>query len=175
MLTKNFYNYMMARASKMTVTNGLLLPDGTVQNAGYYSSISSEVLLDIIDTLKKPSNTTITTNGVFIGTGVTPATAADSGLESYLMSGFSMANPSAPAISAETDHVSISATYSITNTGDTALAISEIGLFGNVYTGSGPSTTVVLLDRTVLEEPITINPGISKMLTYTIRFNYPKE
>lgn len=170
MLTKNFYAHMMSRATHSVVPSVLVAYDGTVCDAGYYQQLTNETTfheLNIVRTSAKGS-------GVTIGAGTTPATADDYKLESIITSGFSFTYPNSAALSTDESGVSYSASYGITNTEDTPLVISEIGLTGYVFSGTDSSQRkYVLLDRTVLEEPITINRGETKQLTYTIRMNYP--
>ena len=169
MLTKNFYNYMLSKMAKRTITNGLVTTSGAVCDAVFGANTTSDNMLNYIFHLVATQNT----QGVTIGNGTTPATADDYKLESINDTGFSVVTPSGAAITKDDDGVSIFATYAITNTGTEALVISEIGLTGRLYVSS--STDSALLDRTVLDTPITINPGEAKNLTYTIRLNYPTE
>ena len=60
-----------------------------------------------------------------------------------------------------------SAVLTITNNNATDITIGEVGI---VYQGSN---TAALLERTVLDSPITIPAGGVSQITYTIRMNYP--
>lgn len=171
MLTKNFYNYMFTKVVKEDIKGALVAYDGTTHDAYFPSSNSYDLILNYLYKLNtSPTNSA----GVVIGTGVTPATPDDYKLESLITSGFSTNNQSAATVSKDATGVSVSASYWITNTGTTPLVISEIGAVGTVHSRSDANVhDCALLDRTVLETPITINPGESKQVTYTIRFNYP--
>jgi hypothetical protein len=175
MLTKNFYNWAMATLTNKTIVNGYVGIDGTTYNADRTSSVPKDLwegMRTIYTSALKPG----TGNGASaaqIGTGVTPATADDYRLESIITSGISVATPSAVTVTKENDFVAVYATYTVTNTGTTSLAVSEIGLFSTGRQGN--EALIVLMDRTVLESPIVINPGEAKPITYTIRFNYPTE
>ena len=171
MLTKNFFNFVMAQTALSTVNGNAMVDYTGAAFASNFNTTSNCTGLKSIATLAASAIST-SNPGVRIGNGVTPPTVDDYNLESMITSGFTCTNPSAPAISLENDGVSISATYGITNTGTTAMTISEIGLFGKI---TNSNITVFLLERTVLESPITINPGETKQVTYTIRFNYPTE
>ena len=59
----------------------------------------------------------------------------------------------------------ITALYTITNTGTEDITIKELGM---IYT-NGP----VMYERTVLDSPVTIPVGGIGQVTYTIRLNYP--
>lgn len=62
--------------------------------------------------------------------------------------------------------------YTITNSSATDITIAEVGLWGYInYAAS--SMENALLERTVLDEPVTIPAGGIGMVTYSIRYNYP--
>ena len=66
------------------------------------------------------------------------------------------------------DKTTISAVYTITNTGENAMTIKEIAL------KCGVSRTVqYLIERTGLDTPVTIEPGGDGQVTYTITLTYP--
>ena len=57
------------------------------------------------------------------------------------------------------------------NTSGADITICEIGKIGRFYSGS--KNYHVLVDRTVLDTPITIPAGETKVLSHSIRINYP--
>lgn len=69
--------------------------------------------------------------------------------------------------------------YTISNTSAKAITIGEIALAGAYYTGTGTNsaasyrTMPFIIERTVLDSPITIEAGGIGQVTYTIRMNYP--
>lgn len=176
MLTKNFYIWAMATLTNQTIINGYVGVDGTTYNAVRATSSAFMRWWEGMRTLGTSAPTPgsgYTMSEARIGTGVTPATADDYTLESMITSGISIVNPSAVTVTKENGYVAVYATYTVTNTGTTSLAVSEIGLFGTGFIASNGIS--MLTDRTVLESPIVINPGEAKPITYTIRFNYPTE
>ena len=159
MLTKNFYSYMRAYLQKATAK--FTKTDGTTN----WTPISSEY-----PPFKVMNNWSFSTGqtGVSFGTGTTPATTSDYFLESILTSTqISVSAPSAVSFSRGDTYDEYSATFGITNETTEAITISEVGL--TAMPSSGGHT---LVDRTVLDNPITIPAGQSKQITYTIRFNY---
>lgn len=60
--------------------------------------------------------------------------------------------------------------YTITNNNSSAFTVKEVGL---LYYWSGSDSYQCLIDRTVLDTPITINSGGVGQLEYTIRVNNP--
>ena len=160
MLTKNFYSYMRAALQRISAefkdTNGgkntlSVSSSGTPPFAAMKSwAVSSEK------------------TGVSFGTGTTPATASDYSLESILDSTqISVSVPSAVSYSRGDTFDEYSVTFGVTNKAAEAISVSEVGLIA-----SPQSTWYTLVDRTVLDTPVTIPAGQSKQITYTIRFNY---
>lgn len=114
--------------------------------------------------------------GVFFGTGTTPPTINDVALSGNVVSGFSyMTDLSTQDTD---DGFVIQADYTITNTSDKTITIGEIGIIAQIAAGSTNSSWSVeaykaLLERTVLEIPVTIEPGGVGQITYTVRMNGP--
>lgn len=111
--------------------------------------------------------------GVYFGGGSTPATLNDYCLESPITSGLSVTNPTSPIEESGNGKYTLSASYLVGNTSESDINIWEIGFFG--FVGRYKSSTYykydTLFERTVLTEPITIQPGESKIVTYKITFN----
>ena len=109
--------------------------------------------------------------GVVIGNGTAEPTAEDYSLSGSIITGYSyIANYNRNITD---DGVSVTATYTITNNNEEAITVSEIGLLAaydnNAYVNK------VLLERSLLETPITIEPGGVGKVTYTIAMNYLTE
>lgn len=118
--------------------------------------------------------------GVIFGSGDTPATENDYNLESKITSGVTITKGSNRVYrwDFENKKLYIGMDYTIANNGSSALEIKEIGKQVSVYTSSelnGDATTNenrVLLDRTVLETPVTIPAGESGVVRYEFEYNY---
>ena len=69
----------------------------------------------------------------------------------------------------------LSCRYTLTNTSTESVTIGEIGLSGNAYrkNGSWYYYTGFLLERSVLDSPITIPAGGVGVITYTLKFALP--
>lgn len=113
-------------------------------------------------------------SGVAFGTDPTPAARTDYKLGAEIKSGLSIVNPSnfLRKENADNDTVTYSATYSVTNTSADEINIYEIGVKCNTTTGSNSTEFFLLMDRTVLEEPINIKPGETKVITYELTFRW---
>ena len=159
MLTKNFYALMRVAIGKInsTVTS--------IKNSAVTASFDTNWYGILCDMNKYG------TSGhqyVRFGNGTSPATVNDYKLESQIDSDITVANPSAVTTEQTDSYISWTVTFGVS--ASVEKTISEIGLISEVYTPSGNITTLV--DRTVLDTPITIPAGQSKQITYTIRFNY---
>lgn len=109
--------------------------------------------------------------GVYFGTGSTPANKSDYKLESLIESGLQITSPSSAVWTDEGNgKYSIAADFVVRNTTESEINIYEIGIFTPVSNGTSEFYQV-LMERTVLAEPITIAPGEPKLVTYKITFN----
>lgn len=117
-------------------------------------------------TLKKVRTSYNGSGGVIFGNG-----NADANLDDYSLSG-DIVPISAYSVAinhvVENDKSTISAVYTLTNTRDESITIKEIAL----KMGSS-TTTQYLIERTVLDNPVTIEPGKVGLVTYTITLTYP--
>ena len=166
MLTKNFYAYMRSAFKKTSAT--FTKTDGTTEKLSLTSDSPPFVIMQYWAT-------SVDIGGVSFGTGTTPATASDYALESILGSKkIGVAAPNAVSFSQFDTFDEYSVSFGVTNKTAEAITISEVGLTAVPYYSSSGSGTrkCVLVDRTVLDTPVTIPAGQSKQITYTIRFNY---
>lgn len=161
MLTRNYYNAQRAALAKTLIEDGIKDVYGNVSDVGYYSDyVSSPILTSISFTGY---------GGIVIGKGTTPATLDDYCLEWLITSGMTASN--SRGIDENGNPYTL---ITLTNITDKAITVGEIGVVGYGYYQAGSSSPKhILLDRTVLESPITIEPGGVGQITYTIRFNYP--
>lgn len=110
--------------------------------------------------------------GVFLGDGNTPAKYDDFTLSGKQIKTFTYT--SVLTITPTEDSVTYEVLYTITNTGEEPITIKEIGFVGSCIAGSSyRNEDLCLLERTVLDEPITIQPQGVGQVTYTITFNFP--
>ena len=163
MLTKNFYSFMRLVFQKATST--FTLTDGSVSTIS--STTNSQPPFEIMKNWANAVNAT----GVSFGTGTTPATASDYFLESILGNNkINVSTPSSISFSRYDTYEEYTVTFGVTNKTAEAITISEVGLTAVPYSYS--TASYALVDRTVLDAPVTIPAGQSKQITYTIRFNY---
>lgn len=170
MITKNWYNYFKSINGFNVIANAARTTDGTIVNCGYSTSNTSIML----DSLMMRNTTVIykkTTSGIVLGSGTTPPTIDDYELESQITSGL---------------HCSVSTVYhaegyvtrniTATNTSTMDITIAEVAMQCQLYTGenSSANSKYVLMDRSVLQVPVTIPAGGVGVISYTIRINVPE-
>jgi hypothetical protein len=119
-----------------------------------------------------PADNGYTQYGVLFGSGTTEPTVDDYCLESPLINGLSVSKSSLTEKLGDSEDL-FYITYTITNTSDADVAISEMGVFGSVYYGSKSTQGhPVLMDRTVLSQPITIQPNCAGTVTYKVTLKH---
>lgn len=102
---------------------------------------------------------------IYLGTGTTPPAEDDIILENPV----TFTCPVVPQISRGNNYTTLLITYTFTNNTDTTQTITEIGLCARVNTlTSGTGSPAVLFNRRLLENPITMEAGESKVFTFTI-------
>lgn len=114
--------------------------------------------------------------GVVFGTGTTAPALDDYCLSGDLITTFAYTVASF-TVDADDTGVTITALYTLTNTGDDAFTIGEVGLIASTYDNSNYKSAnyKCLLERTVLDTPVTIAAGGVGQVTYTLKMNYPTE
>lgn len=117
-------------------------------------------------------------NGVAIGSGTTPPTENDYTLESQI-TGITASSPAKTFI-IEDNKYKIRYDYSIQNDTGSTVVISELGLFRNTaYSATKGGNAVgypgglrsIMIDRIVLETPITIPNGQAGTLRYEFSYD----
>ena len=168
MFTRNWYNGLAVYWSGLKQESGWKFRglDGGANFLEMYMKSSSSYPVQPIFTF----NNSFPGNGVSFGDGSVPPT-----LDDYTLSGSpitTLSITSAVIVSNNEDDASITGVYTITNTGSDEVTIREVAMFRSVprYT-SGNFT--IMLDRTVLDNPVTIPAGGIGQVTYTIRLNCP--
>lgn len=109
---------------------------------------------------------------VYFGTGTTPATLDDYKLESIITSGISISEQSETSSLAD-NVITKKATYILKNNSSSDITIGEIGIYKYINYGSSSNASFFLLERTVLDEPITIPADGTGTVNYTIKIQVP--
>ncbi len=104
--------------------------------------------------------------GIIFGSGDTPVTYDDYKLESPITNNCSISSTSTgtPVYDANTKTWTNTIQFDLKNTGSTSVTINEVGL---------KNYNNILLYREVLNNPITLDPGITMVYTHTFKFTMP--
>lgn len=160
--------YKMLAVGMTGKTNNIPAVDGSAREveSSYLNMNSTNNNLPSLTRFIKGTNGY---GGVDFGDGDTPPAMGD-----YCLSGNSFKTFTATASSTTTvtdEYVEIKTIYSITNNGTDAFTIREVGLFfAHTSTNYLYNT---LIERTLLDAPVTIPAGGYGQVTYTIRINFP--
>lgn len=117
-----------------------------------------------------------TAAGISIGTGSTPASEDDYNLEQTITSGVNVVLTGTSYGAENPWYPFVKYDLTITNTGADPLVVTEVGYKQNSNTTQVIGSTrtmnsVLLLDRCVLDTPVTIAPGDAGIVTYRLQTN----
>lgn len=105
---------------------------------------------------------------LMLGTGTTAPTADDYHLESPITT-----NLSCDSVSVSRTSLTKTYTATFTNSGSSDITVTEVGFIVYIlylYSNSNKKSDNFLMDRTVLDTPITIPAGESRTVTYELSF-----
>lgn len=176
MFLKNYYKALALYSfsdNVLSATNiqGVNVDGNTYTLYNYYGVTPTFMYTNVQSAATHVAQTSITGNpGVIFGDGDTAVTFDDHALAGNLFTTFSFTQTS--VVGSDESGMYKTVTFILTNTGDTAFTIKEIGLMGKIASG-GKTFRNYLFERTVLESPVTIEPGGIGEVTYTVRFNIP--
>lgn len=107
-------------------------------------------------------------SGVMFGTGTVEPT-----FEDYKFSGDVISNISIGKTEIEKTTEKCSYAYTVTNNNTDAITIGEIGIGYRICsTAYGNGNGFALHERTLLDEPVTIEPNGSAQITYTVECSF---
>lgn len=178
MFTKNWYRIESVpfRTNNFTaVTLGMVNFNNTTISGSYTAAATQSLTANqnyapYIGRLTTAASLGYTITGVIIGSGTTPPTIDDYRLENRItLSGITATG----SVSTESDGdgAAVTSLLTIVNNSGQEITIGECGLFTN--NGSSGDAYCALIERTVLDSPITIPNGGVGQLTYTVRMRYP--
>jgi hypothetical protein len=170
--------------SSITTSYGKIRAKSFTSAWGGYASQYDSCVKDIGNTMNLPQCKTMLSSettssgadnyrGIYFGTGSTPASLTDYALESPITTGLVFAGGLVGISAYEDGKAEATARYIVTNTSNAEINIWEIGCFAPLQTSNATNNgyAVIMLERTVLTEPITIPAGEAKMVTYKVVFN----
>ena len=130
-------------------------------------SATMSALINVFNSPYTSSSDNSAYNKIFciLGTGTTAATAEDYWLETQEDN-----LTCSSAVASETDSNTKAYTFTFNNPTNAAITITETALGIKLDHGVLSENSSIMLDRTVLDTPITFSPGETKAITYEIGF-----
>lgn len=176
MFTKNWYKmlavFTMTKVDTVNSFDAVNVNNSAGDLCNQGSNSGSAIDIHSITQTILTSITNSTWRGVAFGTGNTPPTADDYNLTGNVIS--SLSGSYAQNVNADEDSTTLTIVYTLTNTGTADVTIGEIGMFNQGYNRTDVAyKSTYMLERTALDEPVTIPAGGVGKVTYTIRLNYP--
>lgn len=192
MFVRNFYKILGGvMLSGSTATNdkaALKKPNGSnvyFPTTGMSTSQISYWLLLTGGSMGRKIGNTVQNNigwgesGLYFGSGTTKPTIDDYRLESETIQNLA-GIPNVTVVHNDESFMSATVSMVVTNNNSEAVTISEVGLFGSdsymhmSLTSTSTSGAAFLLERSLLDKPVTIQPGGVGKIEYTIRLNFPE-
>lgn len=173
MITKNFKALLQAilQSSGSTGSLGYIPAKSTGGGSCYIGGMMSRFPYNVNTNayFSYPPNA-----GIYFGSGNTPATENDYDLETLITSGLSASTPTVTRSADSDGNPFIQFMITITNSSASPITIREVGYYQmisatNSYGGMANSQWTFMLDRTVLDTPLTIPAGESGVLKYVLK------
>lgn len=169
MITKNFKQLNKLILEKTAINTGLLPVSDTTGTTYYLSPAFTTSVFPYTQ------NHTIALNslnaGISLGTGTTPATDLDYVMEAAITSGIQ----TWLYVATDVDNGDPIVTFEIIvkNIQSSAITISELGYKQPLYAattlkGTNAAARVCLLDHTILDEPVTLQPDEYVLIKYSL-------
>ena len=172
MFTKNWYKALAVEMSRVNETFQSVTGATQTLKASYYLyCLGLNEDGRNIPSIYKVRTTLEGNGGVIFGTGNTSPTIDDTTLSGSLVSNFSYS--SSVSTARDETGITLTALYTVTNNNAEAITISEVAIIANLKNNDTLAMYKALLDRTVLDTPVTIPAGGIGQVVYTITFNYP--
>lgn len=169
MLLNNYRNWIFAAMTKGSYV--YTSRNGVVRTTDF--STTAPVSTDGFILTRKLGtvNTVISSEGVCFGDGDTPPTLDDYGLSGNVITG--IAGTASVTTADDGDYRVITATYTITNNNSSEIVIKELLYTARMCLGLSSNYSDIALDRTVLDEPLTVAAGGVGQVVFKIRVKNP--
>ena len=113
------------------------------------------------------------TSGVVFGTGDTPVAYEDYCLAGEIIDYSSFNETHISTVTAITGGVRVETTFTLTNITESEITIREMGLVACTWQMTLADYNQTLVERTVLNTPVTIAPGSIAQITYAVEWIFP--
>lgn len=174
MLTNNFYKMLYTSMTQKTLTNEIVTTTNNLQNSAFdkpnYGMPSFNYYFFTSFFSKTVSTSTNDKNVVAFGTGSTPPSVDDYWLSGDLITGISIVAQGITRANTE-GGVGFTNKLTVENTGSDTIVINEMAIIARCYYNASSYDGPAMVDRTVLDTPLTLAPGEQGTIDYT--FNLP--
>ena len=185
MVTQNYENVLAMMLLASSTVKGLLRIT-TVQGMTRYLSNKFTGTTAFPYGKTESMTTSATAAGISIGSGNTAATKQDYNLEHTITGGVSMSITSISLFADEHANPTLRFKITVTNTGSSEITVREIGYKQKLAAIAAPNLTaeesgnanpyVCLIDRTILNTPLTLQAGDAGVIVYDLCTEYtPRE
>lgn len=173
MVTRNFLNILAMTLESGNNVGCLRCRDVNGDSRFLTGSVTSS---GFPYTTEKTFTLTASAAGISIGTGTAPESEDDYNLEQTITSGVNVVITGTSYGAESPWYPFVKYDLTITNTGANPLVVTEVGYKQTLQTStligsSASANTVLLLDRCVLDTPVTIAPGDAGIVTYRLQTN----
>ena len=168
MITKNFKSLLATVLESANVNYGMM-PVLNVEGVPYFTNPQ----FSFPGSRTTTPTLTATAAGISVGTGDTPATENDVQLESHLSSGINLTLTATNVGAGSPCDAYVEYYVTVTNTGSSPVTIKEICYKQTLKAADRPTKSatadvVCMLDRTVLDEPMTVQAGDAGVIFYRL-------
>ena len=175
MITKNFKAMMATILIAMDGAAPGYLPVTDYGGSQLYLSAKNGCFPASVTTNVRISSTV--NQGIYLGSGSRSESENDHNLQTRITTGLTAQTPSKVAGIDADGNPYIEYLFTLTNTTENSIIVREIGYVQGLYASTSLGGTVslknILLDRTVLQTPVTVPPKDSAAVKYTLKTILP--
>lgn len=154
MLLNNFLSTLYDKLTFVTINNGA--------HSGASNTYTDAVPSTYYSFVEGKGGYYPNMRGIVFGSGTTPPQKTDYKIENHIADGLTYSNHS----TSEANNI-VNWVQTVQNTSGEPITISEVGLFCS----GDPNYFCVLITRTVLDNPVVLQPNEVKTFTITIDYN----
>ena len=171
MITKNFRALLTTILESMDGAAIAALPVTDYNGAQLYLSSKAGAFPATVTTAVRIGSTV--NLGIYLGSGNRQESENDYNLQTRITTGLTAQTPSKVTGLDSDGNLYLEYLFTLTNTTENAIIVREIGYVQGIYAGTTVGSTVslknFLLDRTVLQTPVTIPAGESAAIKYRLK------
>ena len=171
MITKNFKALMATILITMDGSAPGYLPVTDYNGTQLYLSAKNGAFPASVTTNIRIGSTV--NQGIYLGSGNRQESENDNDLQTRITTGLTAQTPSKVAGIDENGNPYLEYLFTLTNTTENSIVVKEIGYVQGLYAATSLGQSVALknflLDRTVLQTPVTIRAGESAAVKYRLK------